>query len=97
MRACTPTGISASNIELEDTSVSASTLHCFFGVDGSYEGRVDFSKRSIEKADAVIALEVLLLDEMSSARPPSPPMYPLPRCLAVINLYPVALRCPCST
>ena len=65
VRACAPTGIAAANIELEGTVVSASTLHCFFDFDGCYESRLDFSKTTNEKVDAVINLDVLMLDEVS--------------------------------
>lgn len=65
VRACAPTGIAAANIELEGSAVSASTLHCFFDLDGSYESRLDFSKTTNEKVDAVINLDVLMLDEVS--------------------------------
>ena len=64
VRACAPTGIAAANIELEGTKVSASTLHCLFDFDGSFESRLDFSKTTNEKVGALIALEVLLLDEV---------------------------------
>ena len=65
VRACAPTGIAAAHIELEGTAVSASTLHCFFDFDGSYESRLDFSKTTNEKVDAVIHLGVLMIDEVS--------------------------------
>ncbi len=65
VRACAPTGIAAANIELEGTVVSASTLHCFFDFDGCYESRLDSSKTTNEKVDAVINLDVLMLDEVS--------------------------------
>ena len=64
VRACAPTGIASANIELEGSAVSASTLHCFFDLDGSYESRLDFSKTTNEKVDAVINLDVLMLDEV---------------------------------
>ena len=56
VRACAPTGIAAANIEVEGTGVSATTLHCLFDFDGSYESRLEFSKTTDEKVDALINL-----------------------------------------
>ncbi len=56
------------NIEVEGTQVGASTLHNTFDFDGSHESKLDFSKRTAERVNALIALDVLLLDEVSMLR-----------------------------
>ncbi len=57
--------IAASNIEIEKTGVSATTLHNMFELDGEYKTKLDFGKTASPKVAELIALEVLLLDEVS--------------------------------
>eukprot|EP00973_Karenia_brevis_P083504 11582138-Karenia_brevis.AAC.1 len=65
-RAATPTGIAASNIEIEGTSVSATTLHAMFDFDTELTTKLDFAKgRSNKKIKELLELEVLFLDEIS--------------------------------
>ena len=63
-KACGPTGISATNIELPGTAIGASTLHALFDLDGDGESKLDFSKTTMEKVAALIRLKVLFLDEV---------------------------------
>ena len=65
-RAAAPTGIAASNIEIEGTSVSATTLHAMFDFDTDLTTKLDFSKGSAnKKIKELLELEVLFLDEIS--------------------------------
>ena len=59
------TRVAAANIEEPGTSVSASTLHNTFGFDGEYESKLDFSKTTDQKVAELIAMQLLLLDEVS--------------------------------
>lgn len=66
-RAACPTGIAASNIELDKTSVSACTLHSMLELESDRDGtrsKLDFSKSGTEKVAALLRLKVLLLDEV---------------------------------
>ena len=54
-----------SNIEIEKTGVSATTLHNMFELDGEYKTKLDFAKLTSPKVAELIAMEVLLLDEFS--------------------------------
>ena len=66
-RAACPTGIAASNIEIDGTSVSACTLHSMFELETDADGtrsNLDFSKPGAEKVGTVLSMEVLLLDEV---------------------------------
>lgn len=65
VRAAAPTGIAASNIEIEGTDVRASTLHALFDLDGDMVSRLDLAKLSHPKVAALLALKVLLVDEFS--------------------------------
>ena len=40
-------------------------MHNTFGFDGEYESRLDFSKTTDQKVAELIALQLLLLDEVS--------------------------------
>ena len=57
--------VAAANIEEPGTIVSASTLHNTFGFDGEYETKLDFSKTTDQKVAELIALQLLLIDEVS--------------------------------
>ena len=65
-KAAAPTGIAASNIEIEGTSVSATTLHAMFDFDTELTTKLDFSKGvANKKIKELLELEVLFLDEVS--------------------------------
>ena len=56
-------GIAAANAEIPGTDVSATTIHALFDLDSeTFATRLDFSKRTT-KVEAILALDVLLLDE----------------------------------
>jgi len=57
--------VAAANIEEPGTIVSASTLHNTFGFDGEYESKLDFNKTTDQKVAELIALQLLLIDEVS--------------------------------
>jgi hypothetical protein len=57
--------VAAANIEEPGTSVSATTLHNTFGFDGECESKLDFSKNTDQKVAELIALQLLLIDEVS--------------------------------
>ena len=63
-KACGPTGISATNIELSGTAVGASTLHALFDLDSNSESKLDFSETTTEKVAALIGLKVFCVDEV---------------------------------
>ena len=62
-------GIAASNIEVPGSEIHASTIHSVFdldgGRDGVYTSNLDFSKPGIEKVGCMMAMKILLLDEVS--------------------------------
>ena len=61
-------GIAAANVEIPGTDVSATTIHAFFDLDAEdYTTRLDFAKRTT-KVEAILALDVLLLDEAAESR-----------------------------
>ena len=62
-KACAPTGIAAANVEIEGTDVSAMTVHAMFDLDTEWKTKLDFSKQDHSKVGALMALQVLLLDE----------------------------------
>ena len=65
-KAACPTGIAASNIEIDGTDVRACTLHSMFELEtdnSEARSKLDFSKASAEKVCCLIRLQVLLLDE----------------------------------
>ena len=62
-RAAAPTGIAAANVEIEGTDVAAMTVHAMFDLDTEWKSKLDFSKLGHSKVDALMALQVLLLDE----------------------------------
>ena len=66
-KACAPTGIAASNVEIDGTDVSASTIHAMLDLDTDLKSKLDFAKQSDDKVAALMALEVLFVDEVSQA------------------------------
>ena len=60
-RAAAPTGIAASNIEVEGTDIHASTLHSVFdldgGRDGTYTSNLNFANPGIEKVGLLINMK----------------------------------------
>ena len=65
VKAAAPTGIAAANIEIEGTDVTAQTVHSMFDLDTAYQSKLDFAKLTHAKVAALMALKVLLLDEVS--------------------------------
>ena len=65
VRAAAPTGIAASNVEIEGTSVSATTLHSMLDLDTDMATKLDFAKSENKKVKDLVEMEVLLLDEVS--------------------------------
>ena len=63
-RAAAPTGIAAANIEIEGTSVAATTLHSMFDLDTEFLTKLDFSNTANKKVQDLIEMQVLLLDEV---------------------------------
>ena len=66
-KACAPTGIAAANVEIDGTDVSASTIHAMLDLDTDLKSKLDFAKQSHDKVAALMALEVLFVDEVSQA------------------------------
>ena len=66
-KACAPTGIAAANVEINGTDVSASTIHAMLDLDIDLKSKLDFAKQSNDKVAALMALEVLFVDEVSQA------------------------------
>ena len=64
-KAAAPTGIAATNVEIEGTEVNATTIHNLFDLDEEYTSKLDFAKITKSKVAALIQLQVLLLDEVS--------------------------------
>ena len=64
-------------MEIPGTDVSATTIHAFFDLDAEkYTTRLDFAKRTV-KVQTILALDVLLLDEVAGSRIPGPPLIEL--------------------
>ena len=57
--------VAAANIEEPGTIVSATTLHNTFGFDAEYESKLDFSKTTDQRVAGLMALQLLLIDEVS--------------------------------
>ena len=53
----------ASNIEIDGTDISASTLHNAFDMGAEGKSNLDFSKPALDKVAAVLNMKVLVLDE----------------------------------
>ena len=66
-KACAPTGIAAANVDIEGTEVSASTIHAMLDLDTDLKSKLDFAKLSHDKVAALMALEVLFIDEVTWA------------------------------
>ena len=64
-KACAPTGIAAANVEIEKTSVAATTIHRMFDFSSEHVSKLDFPKTTNAKVAALMQMEVLLLDEVS--------------------------------
>lgn len=64
-KAAAPTGIAAANVEIEGTDVAATTLHAMFDLDTEFKTKLDFSKLDHAKVVVLMALQVLLIDEVS--------------------------------
>jgi len=64
-QAAAPTGIAASNVEIEGTDVKATTLHAMFDLDTDFVTKLDFAKMDSKKVKALMEIEVFLLDEVS--------------------------------
>ena len=56
-------GIAAANVEIEGCSVSASTIHNLFDLDGNLISKLDFAKVHVEKVATLVQMQVLFLDE----------------------------------
>ena len=52
-------GIAASNVEINRTDVAATTLHNLFEFDGEYHTRLDFSRVTNSKVQALLRLQLL--------------------------------------
>ena len=64
VKAAAPTGIAAANIEIERTSVRATTIHQMFEFDNEFKTKIDFTKQT-QSVVELLNLEILLLDEVS--------------------------------
>ena len=65
-QAACPTGIAASNIDIEGVpDVSATTIHAMFDFDVDLSTKLDFAKTTDKRVKKLLELEVLLLDEVS--------------------------------
>ena len=54
-------------MEIDGTDVSASTIHAMLDLDTDLKSKLDFAKQSDDKVAALMALEVLFVDEVSQA------------------------------
>ena len=54
-------------MEIDGTDVSASTIHAMLDLDTDLKSKLDFAKQSHDKVAALMALEVLFVDEVSQA------------------------------
>lgn len=65
-QAAAPTGIAASNIDIEGVpQCCATTLHAMFDLDVDLSTKLDFAKTADKRVKKLLELEVLLLDEIS--------------------------------
>ena len=62
-KACAPTGIAAANVEIEGTDVAATTIHAMLDMDTDLKTKLDFAMVGDNKVAALLALEVLFIDE----------------------------------
>ena len=63
--ACAPTGIAASNIEVERTGVRAVTIHNAFELDQTLHTKLDMSNMEKAKVKELHRTDVLMIDEIS--------------------------------
>ena len=63
--ACAPTGIAASNIEVERTGVRAVTIHNAFELDQTLHTKLDMSNMEKAKVKDLHRTDVLMIDEIS--------------------------------
>ena len=66
-KACAPTGIAAANVEIEGTDVAATTIHAMLDMDTDLKTKLDFAMVGNNKVAALLALEVLFIDEARGA------------------------------
>ena len=64
-KAAAPTGIAATNVEIEGTDVAATTIHAMLDLDCDLKCKLDFAKLGHPKVQSLMSLEVLFLDEVS--------------------------------
>eukprot|EP00973_Karenia_brevis_P016638 2278410-Karenia_brevis.AAC.1 len=65
-KALAPTSFASSNIEIEGTNVSVTTLQSMFDLDHDSTATIDFSKtKSNKKMEELLELSMLFLDEIS--------------------------------
>ena len=64
-KSAAPTGIAASNIELQGTDIIASTFHHMFGMDSEMQSKLDFTDASNAKVQNLLAMKVFQFDEIS--------------------------------
>ena len=57
--------LAASNIEIEGTGVTASTVHNVYDLDGDLQTKIDFNKRDNKKVAILLHMFALLCDEVS--------------------------------
>ena len=58
-------GIAASNIEVEDTDIFASTIHSAFDLDNNLTTKLDLSSMENKKVKKLHETDLLMLDEVS--------------------------------
>ena len=63
--AAAPTGIAAANVDIPGTSVSATTLHNLFEMDGEWHSQLDYAKLENKKVSTLMGMDVLMIDEVS--------------------------------
>ncbi len=63
--ACAPTGIAAANLEIEELSVAASTLHNLFGLNFEAASKLNFQDHKDSAVEKLLGTQVLWGDEFS--------------------------------
>jgi len=64
-KSAAPTGIAASNIELQGTDIIASTFHHMLGMDSEMQSKLDFTDVTNAKVQNLLSMKVFLFDEVS--------------------------------
>ena len=64
-KAAAPTGIAATNVEIEGTDVAATTIHAMLDLDCELKTKLDFAKLGHPKVQSLMSIDVLFLDEVS--------------------------------